>query len=368
MEQALAHARDSVGLAHPNPMVGAVIAHNGQLVGRGRHIFENRDHAEIVALREAGERARGATMYVTLEPCCHTGRTGPCTKAIIEAGVSRVVAAMEDPNPKVAGQGFEELRDAGVQVLCGVGEDEAMQLNEDFAWWIKTRKPLVTLKAALTLDGKVARKPGEETAITGPAAREQVQRMRHAADAVLTGMGTVLADDPLLTDRTGLPRRRLLLRVVVDSQLRMPLGSKLVESASEDVLVFTSNESDAHKQTELEHAGVEVARVPSADGKHLNLPEVMRELGRRKILNLMMEAGPELNGAAIAAGAVDKMVLFYAPRFMGAEGVPLVNLPQGWFANGPALSRLSLQGYGTDFAVEGYLHDVYGVHRTYRED
>jgi diaminohydroxyphosphoribosylaminopyrimidine deaminase/5-amino-6-(5-phosphoribosylamino)uracil reductase len=243
-----------------------------------------------------------------------------------------------------------------------------MHLNEDFAWWIKTRKPLVTLKAALTLDGKVARKEGEETAITGPAAREQVQRMRHAADAVLTGMGTVLADDPLLTDRTGLPRRKLLLRVVVDSQLRLPLGSKLVQSASEDVLVFTSNESDARKQTELEHAGVEVVRVRPPDGKRVNLSEVMRELGRRQILNLMMEAGPELNGAAIAAGVVDKMVLFYAPKFMGAGGVPLAHLPEGWFASGPALSHLSLQGCGSDFAVEGYFHDVYGDHRTYRED
>ena len=359
MEEALALARGSIGLAHPNPVVGALVVKNGEVVGRGAHVYDKRDHAEIVALREAGEKARGATLYLNLEPCCHTGRTGPCSQAIIGAGVARVVAAMEDPNPQVAGQGFEQLRAAGLEVTTGVAEDEAMQLNEDFAWWIKTQKPLVTLKAALTLDGKIAASEGEETAITGPAARAEVQRLRHAADAVLTGMGTVLADDPLLTDRTGLPRRKPLLRVIIDSRLRMPLESQLVETAKDDVLVFTASESDAAKQADLERVGVEVARVP-ARALHVDLGDVIRELGKRQILNLMMEAGSQLNGAAIAAGLVDKMVLFYAPKIMGAAGVPFAHVPEGWFAKAPALSRLSLQGFGDDFAIEGYFHDVYG--------
>ena len=367
MQQALALARDSIGLAHPNPMVGAVLIKNREVVGRGRHNFEDRDHAEIVALREAGERARGATLYVNLEPCCHTGRTGPCTKAIIQAGVARVVVAMQDPNPEVAGQGFEQLRAAGLQVTPGVEQEEAMQLNEDFACWIKTQKPLVTLKAALTLDGKIATRPGEETAITGEAARAEVQRMRHAADAVLTGMGTVLADDPLLTDRTCLPRRKPLLRVVVDSHLRLLPESQLVKTAKNDVVVFTTENGDPAKQEKLEDAGVEVKRV-AARGQHADLADVIRELGRRQVLNLLLEAGAELNGAAILDGLVDKVFLFFAPRIMGDGGVPFAHLPDKWFPNAPALSRLALHGFGGDFAVEGYFHDVYGDNRTYRED
>lgn len=367
MQQALELARESVGLAHPNPVVGAVVVRRGELVGRGRHIFDQCDHAEVVALQQAGERARGATLYVTLEPCCHTGRTGPCTKAIVQAGVARVVAATEDPNPEVAGRGFAELRAARVRVTVGVGEEQALRLNEDFACWVKTGKPLVTLKVAVTLDGKIAGKPGEETAISGPASRAEVQQMRHAADAVLTGMGTVSTDDPLLTDRTGLPRRRPLLRVIVDSRLRLPLESQLVRSAKNDVLVFATGELDKARREALERASVEVVPVAAHSGR-VDLQQVVAELGRRQVLNLLLEAGAELNGAAIASGLVDKMVLFYAPRVLGEGGVPLAHLPQGWFASGPKLSRLSVRRFGEDFRVEGYFHDVYGHHRIHRED
>ena len=367
MDRALELAREGTGLAHPNPMVGAVVVKNGEVIGRGYHVYDERDHAEIVALREAGKDARDATLYVNLEPCCHTGRTGPCTKAIIKAGIRRVVAAMEDPNPEVAGQGFAELRTAGLHVAEGVGEDEAMRLNEDFACWIKTRLPFVTLKAALTLDGQIAMKPGHETAITGGVAREAVQQMRHAADAVLTGIGTVLADDPLLTDRTGLPRRRKLLRVVVDSKLRMTPKAKIVQSAQDDVVVFTAQASNSGQSRAIEQAGVEVISVPAQKG-HVELREVLRQLGRRQMLNLMIEAGAELNGAAIGEGIVDKMVLFYTPKIMGTGGVPLAQLPSSGFAKAPALSRLTLHGYGRDFAVEGYFRDVYRDNGTHRKN
>jgi diaminohydroxyphosphoribosylaminopyrimidine deaminase / 5-amino-6-(5-phosphoribosylamino)uracil reductase len=363
MEQALDLARQGIGLAHPNPVVGAVVVKNGSVVGRGYHAYDARDHAEIVALREAGGNARGATLYVNLEPCCHTGRTGPCTKAIIEAGVHRVVAGMEDPNPAVAGQGFAELRAAGLHVTIGVEEDEALRLNEDFARWIRTGLPFVTLKAALTLDGQIAMRKGHETAITGSAALAGVQRMRHGADAILTGIGTVLTDDPLLTDRTGLPRRRKLLRVVVDSRLRLRLKSKFAQSADGDLVVFTKQRIDSARSRALERAGVQVARVGTSGG-HADLKEVIRELGRRQILNLLIEAGSELNGAAIAGGLVDKMVLFYAPKIMGTGGVPLAKIPSSWYPKAPSLSRLSFQGFGRDFAVEGYFRDVYGDHGT----
>ncbi|HEV8384253.1 MAG TPA: bifunctional diaminohydroxyphosphoribosylaminopyrimidine deaminase/5-amino-6-(5-phosphoribosylamino)uracil reductase RibD, partial [Candidatus Acidoferrales bacterium] len=224
MGRALKLARRGVALAHPNPMVGCVVVREGRVVGEGFHVYEKKKHAEIVALERAGKRARGATMYVSLEPCCVTGRTGPCADAIVAAGVTRVVAAMRDPNPAVAGRGLRELRQSGVKTTAGVCEKEARRLNEPFAKWIRTGLPFVTLKTAMTIDYKIAgpRKLRQSVPwITSEKSRTEVQQMRHASDALLTGIGTVLADDPRLTDRTGLPRRRPLVRVVLDSRLRL---------------------------------------------------------------------------------------------------------------------------------------------------
>src|SRR6202165_486401 len=248
MQHALALARKGAGLASPNPMVGCVIVREGQIVGEGFHQYEWRDHAEIVALKSAGEKARGATLYVTLEPCNHTGRTGPCTEAIIAAGVQRVVAAMDDPNPVNSGRGLERLRAAGIDVFTGVCEEEARRLNEPFACWIRTKKPFVTLKSALTLDGQLAlprhaKKSGKHADrhwISSEESRAEVHRMRHASDALLTGIGTILADDPLLTDRSGLPRRKRLLRAVLDSNLRLSPKSRIVKTSDDDLLVFTT--------------------------------------------------------------------------------------------------------------------------------
>jgi diaminohydroxyphosphoribosylaminopyrimidine deaminase/5-amino-6-(5-phosphoribosylamino)uracil reductase len=360
-------ARRGIGLAHPNPHVGAIIAKGHQKIGEGLHEYDKRDHAEIVALKQAGEKARGATLYLTLEPCCTTGRTGPCTKAIVDAGITRVVAAMQDPNPAVAGRGFDELRRAGIDVQ--VAEDEtAKRLNEAFAKWIRTRLPFVTLKTALTLDGQIAQRSGSVTWITSTQSREAVHRLRHQADALLTGVGTVLADDPLLTDRSGEPRRRPLLRVVLDSRLRLPLNSKLVKTAKDDVLVFTIQPTDSVKARALAKKAIQIVRTRNRRG-HVCIDSVLAELGKREILHVVLEAGGELNGAALQADVVDKLVLFYAPKIMGTGGVPMAQITESkWFSKAPALTNLSVAPSGPDFLVEGYFHDVYGNHRNHRKN
>jgi diaminohydroxyphosphoribosylaminopyrimidine deaminase / 5-amino-6-(5-phosphoribosylamino)uracil reductase len=366
MNEAIELAREGMALAHPNPRVGAVVVRDGLKVGEGFHAYDRRDHAEIVALAQAGENARGATLYVSLEPCCTTGRTGPCTKAIISAGIKHVYAAMKDPNPKVAGRGLAELQRAGIEVHSGIYEAHARATNEDFAKWIRTGLPFVTLKTALTLDGQIAQRAGKPTSITGNASREAVQRMRHSADALLTGIGTVLADDPRLTDRTGEPRRRPLLRAVVDSRLRLPLKSKLVKSTRGDVIVFTTRRVSCPKARALATAGVEVIRTRNRRGR-VCLDSVLRELGKREILHVLLEAGAELNGAALEADIVDKLALFYAPKIMGTGGVPMAGIPAAsWFLKSPVLSNVTVNRYGPDFLVEGYFHDVYGNHGTRR--
>lgn len=367
MQHALALARKGTGLASPNPMVGCVIVREGQIVGEGFHQYEWRDHAEIVALKPAGEKARGATLYVTLEPCNHTGRTAPCTEAIIAAGIQRVVAAMEDPNRLNSRRGFDRLRAAGVEVFTGVCEEEARRLNEAFAWWIRTKKPFVTLKSALTLDGQLAlpqsgKKAGKNSSkrssstwITSEESRAEVHRMRHASDALLTGIGTILADDPLLTDRSGLPRRKRLLRVVLDSNLRLSSKSRIVKTSDDDLLIFTAAPLKSAKVRKLQNAGVEVVRARTRNS-HIDLHAVLAELGRRGILSVLLEAGPELNGAALAAGIVRKLFLFYAPKIAGENRVPFVFAPK---LSLPPLRGVRTQQFGPDIAIEAYLRDVY---------
>jgi len=365
MQHALALARKGTGLASPNPMVGCVIVREGQIVGEGFHQYDWRDHAEIVALKSAGDKARGATLYVTLEPCNHTGRTGPCTEAIIAASLQRVVGAMDDPNPVNSGRGFERLRTAGIEVFTGVCEDEARTLNEAFACWIRTKKPFVTLKSALTLDGQLAlphssKKIGKNagkrhTWITSEESRVEVHRMRHASDALLTGIGTILADDPLLTDRSGLPRRKRLLRVILDSKLRLSPKSRIVKTSDDDLLVFTAAPPRSTKARQLQNAGVEVVHAKTKHGR-IDLAWAMRELGRREILSALLEVGPKLNGAALAAGVVDKLFLFYAPKISGDNNVPFALAPN---LKLPPLRDLRTQTFGPDLAIEAYLHDVY---------
>lgn len=352
MERALELARRGVGLASPNPTVGCVIIKDGAIVGEGFHQYDCRDHAEIVALKQAGDKARGATMYVTLEPCNSTGRTGPCSQAVIAAGISRVVAAMEDPNPKTHGSGFSRLRAAGVEVETGVHEVEAQKLNAAFTHWITTRKPFVTLKSALTLDGQLALpvKPGKKKHawITGEEARAEVHRMRHASDALLTGIGTILADDPLLTDRSGLPRRRRLLRVVVDTKLRIRLNARILKTADNDLLIATAASLKSLKAKILQELGVEVIHLKTRRGK-IDLVGLLKELGQRDILSVLLEAGPGLNGAALESGAVQKLLLFYAPKLAGKTKAPFVHHLNSRTAG---MHVTSVRQFGADVAVE----------------
>jgi diaminohydroxyphosphoribosylaminopyrimidine deaminase/5-amino-6-(5-phosphoribosylamino)uracil reductase len=382
LRQTLELAARGLGLASPNPLVGAVVVdERGRIVGSGTHIFSELKHAEVLAIEQAGPLALGNTLYVNLEPCSHTGRTGPCADAVIAAGIARVVCCMEDPNPLVAGKGFEKLRAAGIEVEVGILEAEAKRLNESFAQFIRTGLPFVTLKAAMSLDGKIAG-PAEPrlqlvgttgsnpSYITGEAARYRVHEMRHASDAILVGVGTVIADDPLLTDRSGLPRRRPLLRVILDSRLRLPLSSRVVETAQGDVVVFCSF-AEENKRRALEARGVRVQQVEieSADSGSQQLPHegrpdlyrVLGMLGSEQITSLLVEGGAAVNWACLRAHLVDKLMLFYTPRIFGPVGaVPWLagenGLPPGVTLR---TSQIAIERFGEDFAVEAYLRDPY---------
>ena len=324
MRQALELARRGLGRTSPNPAVGALVVRDGEVVGRGFHTWVGVKHAEVLALEEAGERARGATLYVTLEPCVHHGRTGPCTEAIVAAGIRRVVVAVEDPNPAVHGAGLRRLAEAGIQVeLADSFRAEAEHLNEPFFHFMRTRRPLVTLKAALTLDGRITTGLPNARWITSEQARAHVQQLRHLSDAVLTGIGTVLADDCLLTDRTGQERSRPLLRIVLDSQLRIPLESRLVTGARDDLLVVTTSAAPREKRQELEARGVEVVTADSPEGR-TDWQALLGWLAEKRYLSLMIEAGARVNASALEAGIVDKVFFYYAPKIAAhAEALPV---------------------------------------------
>lgn len=372
LRRALVLARRGIGLTSPNPNVGALLVDDGgQVIGEGTHTYEGVKHAEVLAIEQAGQRARGATLYVNLEPCSHQGRTPPCVDAVIAAGIRRVVACIEDPNPRVQGQGFAKLRAAGVTVASGYLAEEAQALNAAFAKYIRSGMPLVTLKAAMTLDGKIAPPPSGVDAtvqgaggtsggwITSELAREHVQEQRHESDAILVGVGTILADDPLLTDRSGLPRRRPLMRVIVDSRLRLPLDSRLAKSAANDVLVMCSLAEENRKKTLLEH-GIRVEQLPpaTADGRP-SMTAVAELLGSLQMTSLLIEGGALVNWAALASGVVDRVFLYYAPKILaGAGSIP--------FAAGAGFKGMSdaayvrsirLHRFGEDFALEGWLKD-----------
>jgi len=377
LQQALELARAGIGLASPNPNVGAVITGSGgEVVGRATYTYAGLKHAEILALEQAGAKARGGTLYINLEPHAHQGRTAPCTDALIKAGVHRVVASTEDPNPKVSGRGFEQLRAAGVHVEVGDLEQQARRLNEAFARYTRHGIPLVTLKAAMTLDGKIAPPPPETLQagsgrpaggwVTSEVARAHVQELRHQNDALMVGAGTILSDNPLLTDRSGKPRRRPLLRVILDSRLRLPIDSRLVQSVAaerkNDVLVFCSS-ADEHKKAELENLGVRIEKIPTIemDGRP-DLPAILRRLGELEITSVMIEGGATVNWAALAAGVVDKVFLYYAPKILAGTGSVPFAAGAGFrhMSQAAQVKNVQLHRFGEEFAVEGYVRNPYG--------
>jgi diaminohydroxyphosphoribosylaminopyrimidine deaminase/5-amino-6-(5-phosphoribosylamino)uracil reductase len=358
LREALDLARKGDAQASPNPLVGAVLVRDGQAVGRGFHTWAGVKHGEILALEEAGERARGATLYINLEPCCHEGRTGPCTAALIQAGVARVVAALEDPNPLVAGEGMRQLRAAGIRAeIATAFSAEAAKLNEAFVHFMRTRLPLVTLKTALTLDGKIAAPDDNRGWITSEKARAHVQQLRHDSDAMLTGIGTVLADDCLLTDRSGLPRSRPLLRIVLDSRLRLPLDSQMVRSAAGDVLVVGTSAAPGERRKALEGRGVRVLILDGRDGRS-DLRASIEAVAQQQYLSVLIEAGAKVNWAALETGVADKVFFYYAPKILG--GLESLSMAGGVGrrrrADAIRINRTELHRIAPDeFAVEGYI-------------
>jgi diaminohydroxyphosphoribosylaminopyrimidine deaminase/5-amino-6-(5-phosphoribosylamino)uracil reductase len=376
LQRALDLARQGISLASPNPHVGAVIVDvQGNIAGTGTYTYAGVKHAEVLALEAAGSKARGGTLYINLEPHAHQGRTPPCTDALIAAGIHRVVASMPDPNPKVSGLGFEKLRAAGVQIDVGQMEEPARRLNESFARYIRHGVPLITLKSAMTLDGKIAParidrpiRDSDEfsgTWITDEAARAHVHQLRHQSDAILVGVDTIRSDNPQLTDRSGRPRRRPLLRVILDSHLRLPIEARLTRSVvaeqKKDVVIFCSS-PDEQKIIRFEELGIRVEKVTDLDRKgRPDIRAVLRRLGELEITSLLIEGGATVNWAALTSHVVDKVFFYYAPKISGRRGaVPFAAGASREFREPFQVHRLHLHRFGEDFAVEGYLRDPYG--------
>src|SRR5579862_8460848 len=366
MEEALELAARGIGRVSPNPAVGAVIVRDDAVVGRGFYTARGVKHAEALAIEEAGEKARGATLYVTLEPHSFHGRTPPCSDAIIAAGIKKVVSPMKDPNPKVRGRGFDQLIEAGVEVeIAGEYAARAAEINQAFIHFMRTGCPLVTLKAALTLDGKIAAPEDNEGWITSEIARQHVQTLRHASDAILTGIGTVLADDCRLTDRSGEERARPLMRIVLDSQLRLPPESRMAAECESDLMVVTTSAASAERRRKLEAKGVRIEVLEDADGR-ASLRGTTELLARERCLSLMIEAGSKVNWSVLESNVADKIFFYYAPKILGGmQSLPVAG-GAGRRRRADAIRFRNVMVHpitATEFAVEAFLEkDVYRNH------
>ena len=319
MKRALSLSLKGVGFVNPNPLVGAVIVKDGKIIGEGYHKKYGEAHAEINALKNCKGSPRGATMYVTLEPCSHYGKTPPCVDAIIKSGIAKVVCAMKDPNPKVCGAGLEKLKTAGIKVVCDVLHDEATAINEVFIKYISTQTPFVIVKSAVTLDGKIATRTGDSKWITSEKSREVVHKLRHKYSAIMVGINTVLCDDPLLTARA-FAKGRNPVKIVLDPQLRTPLNAKLLDSPAQTIIIASEN-YDNERYTALTNLGVDILIVPSQGGV-IPLDVVMKKLGQKGIDSVLIEGGGTLNGHAFEAGVVDKVIVFIAPKLAGGKNAP----------------------------------------------
>jgi diaminohydroxyphosphoribosylaminopyrimidine deaminase/5-amino-6-(5-phosphoribosylamino)uracil reductase len=360
MRRALELAEQAAGLTSPNPLVGAVVVYEGAVVGEGFHRGAGEAHAEVDALSAAGERARGATLFVTLEPCAHWGRTPPCAPQVAAAGVRRVVAALTDPNPQVAGRGLTILREAGVEVAVGLLADEAQRQNRAFLTSMRLGRPHVTLKIAMTLDGKIADREGASRWITGAAARAEAHRLRSQSDAILVGIGTVLLDDPELTVRLGKPWPREPYRVVLDAGARTPSDARVVRAGTHArTLVMVGHDAPTERTGRLSSTGAVVVRGPERDG-HVDLKTVLAELHKREVRALLVEGGAEVHGAFLEAGVADRIVVFIAPLLLGGRAAPSAIAGLGLPLKGAQrLGPLTVRSVGPDLLVEADVSGPY---------
>ncbi|MBW2565761.1 MAG: bifunctional diaminohydroxyphosphoribosylaminopyrimidine deaminase/5-amino-6-(5-phosphoribosylamino)uracil reductase RibD [Deltaproteobacteria bacterium] len=361
MKMALELADQGRGWTSPNPMVGAVIVKDGTVVGKGFHQAAGTPHAEIHALDDAGEKARGATLYVSLEPCNHTGRTPPCTQAILKSGIKRVVAGMKDPDPRITGGGLDFLKSQGVDASVGVCEDACQRINEIFIKYVTTSLPFVILKCAATMDGCIATRTGDSKWITNPLSRQFVHELRHAVDAVMVGIGTVQKDDPRLTTRLEGRKGSDPMRIVLDGGLSIAPNAQLLHLTSDsDTLIVTGSEPAAEKRVLLEKSGARLLALNDEAGQ-IDLTVLMDELGKMGITSLLIEGGSRVNGSALRAGIVDKIYMFYAPKICGGEGIPVcggmgVNLME----ESLQVTDISVHRFANDVMIEGYLNNTRG--------
>jgi diaminohydroxyphosphoribosylaminopyrimidine deaminase/5-amino-6-(5-phosphoribosylamino)uracil reductase len=357
MKEALKLARKARGRTSPNPMVGALVVKGDKIVGKGFHPAAGKPHAEIYALREAGEQARQATMYLTLEPCNHHGRTPPCTEAIIAAGINKVFVGMEDPNPKVAGKGIARLREAGIDTVSGILEDKCLQLNEAYIKYITTNTPFVTLKIAASMDGRIATHTGHSHWITNEESRRYVHQLRDETDAILIGIGTLLQDNPKLTTRLPQKKGRNPYRIIVDSRLRTPQYANIFgEDAREKLILATSCEN--HSELKVYRDRVyRLLQIPANDLGQLDLNILMKKLAKLEIMSLLIEGGSEISGSSIDAGIVDKICFFFAPLLIGGRGSTGMMGGRGidFIPEAKRVKNLKIKRFGTDFCIEGYL-------------
>ena len=354
MQEALRIAANAKGRTSPNPLVGAVIVKDGKIIAEGWHRQAGTPHAEIYALKMAGELAKGAILYVTLEPCSHFGRTPPCANAIVEAGIKKVVATMSDPNPKVAGRGFQILRDAGIEVEIGVCEEEARKLNEVFIKWVTTNKPFVTLKTAMSLDGKIATSTGQSKWITSEASRQRVHELRDIHDAIMVGIETVLKDNPMLTTR--IPGGKNPIRIIVDSNARTPLVSNVVTNhhQAKTIIAVTEN-APAERVNALENSGIEI--IFAGNGERVDLNILMNELAKREVTSVLLEGGGTLNFALLEAGLIDKVYAFIAPKIIGGRSA-LTSVEGNGFENlrdAINLKNITTEQIDSDILITGYI-------------
>lgn len=357
MRQTFKLAKKACGRTSPNPMVGVILVKDGKVVGKGYHKKAGEPHAEIIAIKAAGDLSRGADLYVNLEPCSHYGRTPPCADAVIKAGIKKVFIAIKDPNPEVAGRGIARLIDAGIKVECGILEDEALILNETFIKHITTGMPFVTLKAASSLDGRIATRTGDSKWITGEASRLHVHKMRDKVDAIMVGIGTVEIDDPSLSSRLPNKKGRNPVRVIVDEELRISLSAKVINLEDKDSLIIATTEmAPTQKIKKLKSLGAKILVFKSVN-KMVPMKELMKELGTIGITSLLIEGGSEIHASALREGIADKLAIFYAPKIIGGvSSIPVVGgRGAKSLSDAIELDRLTTRSFDSDILVEGYI-------------